>query len=287
MKISPLLCLWLLGILLPVSPLAAQEPVTPATGTPAVPVENAAIPPTEKEHPAIPLGRPDLKWKTGGSWLGTHQDYVKRASQGKVNLVFFGDSLTQWWDWQDFKRRYNPLRGVNFAIGGDKTQNLLWRIQNGEMEGISPKLAVVLIGTNNLGSDSSAQIAEGIKAVVTSIQEKSPTTKVLLLGIFPRGWDGKQFQKKIGTINSTIARLDDGEMVRYADLGRHLLEPDGTLSREVSSDSLHLKAAGYRRWATAMQPLLEEMMGLPRSEPAPEPTISTPALRTPPPVDVP
>lgn len=215
----------------------------------------------EPEDPTVPISRSQLKWRTGGSWQSTHEDYVKRAQQGKVNLVFFGDSITQWWGWQDFKKRYGPKRGVNFGIGGDKTQNLLWRIQNGEMDGITPKVAVVMIGTNNLSNSPSGKIALGITKIVEAIREKSPTTKVLLLGIFPRGWDGKQYAGKIKTINTTISALDDGKMVRYADLGRHLLEADGNLSREVSSDSLHLKSAGYVRWAEAMQPILDEMMG--------------------------
>ena len=249
-------------------PLLAQEnaPVTVETAPPA------AEPKPAKEDPAEPIPRLGLKWKSGGGWQSTHEDYVKRAKEGKVNLVFFGDSITQWWDWQDFKKRYGSLNGVNFGIGGDKTQNLLWRVQNGEMEGITPKLAVVLIGTNNLGDDPADKIAAGIKKIVASIQEKSPTTKILLLGIFPRGWNAnevKWYQSKIEKINDESAKLDDGKNVRFADLGPKMLEADGTLSRKIFKDGLHLSGDGYARWAEAMQPLIDEMMGLPKVETAP------------------
>ena len=256
------------------SPLCAQQTAPAANEAPVVAPEKAP----ESNDPTIPADRLYLKWKTGGSWESTHGDYVKRAQKGGVNLVFFGDSITQWWGGADFKKRYGALGAVDFGIGGDKTQNLLWRIQNGEMEGITPKVAVVLIGTNNLGSASPDKIAEGIALIVKAIGEKSPATKVLLLGIFPRGWnanEAKWYQGKIQKINSTIAQLDDGKDVRFADLGPQMLEADGTLSRAVFKDGLHPSGEGYTRWAQAMQPLLYEMLELPA------PIADAPAAETP------
>ena len=244
------------------APLFAQE-AAPAEQTAPVVAPEKKI---ESTDPTLPADRLNLKWKTGGSWESTHLGYVKRAQKGNVNLVFFGDSITQWWGGADFKKRYGALGAVDFGIGGDKTQNLLWRIQNGEMDGITPKVAVVLIGTNNLGSASADKIAEGITLVVKAIREKSPQTKVLLLGIFPRGWNAnelKWYQSKIQKINGTLAKLGDGKDVRFADLGPQMLEPDGTLSRTVFKDGLHPSAEGYKRWAEAMQPLLDEMLELP------------------------
>jgi lysophospholipase L1-like esterase len=210
-------------------------------------------------------------WKSGGSWPETHAAYVERAKRGHVNLVFFGDSITQWWPWQDFKKRYEPLGAVNFGIGGDKTQNLLWRIENGEMEGIAPKLAIVLIGTNNMDGQLHL-VPEAIGKIVTAIRTKSPTTRVLLLGIFPRGWDEGQFKymmPKIARINEAISKFADGDMVRYADFTKNLLEEDGTISRKIFKDGLHLSGEGYTRWADAMQPHIDEMLKAAESTPGP------------------
>lgn len=135
--------------------------------------------------PTVPASLPDKVWKDGNTWLKTHESYVNRVKQVQwpIRIVFFGDSITQWWPWREFKDRYTQKQGaVNFGIGGDQVQNLLWRVENGEMDGISPRVAVVLIGTNNLGSNSPEQIAAGITKVVEAIHQKSKTTKVLLLG---------------------------------------------------------------------------------------------------------
>lgn len=210
--------------------------------------------------------------------MKTHEGYVNRVQNYPPKIIFFGDSITQWWPWMDFKARYGTYGAADFGIGGDQTQHLLWRILNGEMG--QPKVAVVMIGTNNLGSHSPENIAAAITKIVATIQEKSPATKVLLLGIFPRGWDEKGFpglRPRIRKVNGIIAKLENGKSVRYLDLESILLEPDGTLSKEVSSDSLHLKMGGYMRWAKAMQPLLEEMVGCPLPfVPLPSPTPSPP-----------
>jgi lysophospholipase L1-like esterase len=215
-------------------------------------------------------------WSGGGSWQSSHSNYVARAKRGGVNLVFFGDSITQWWPWTDFKARYEPLGAVNFGIGGDRVENLLWRVENGEMEGITPKVAVILIGTNNDFHRKDIPVAKGIAKVVEAIRRRSPTTKVLVLGIFPRGWDKGQFDfyvPHVKRVNAELALLDNGDTVRFADVGKTLPEPDGSWPRSVSSDGLHLAPEGYRRWAMALKPLLAEMMGLPESafpEPVPE-----------------
>jgi lysophospholipase L1-like esterase len=245
--------------------ITPKTPATTTSVTTAPADEKPAAPPKSKEDPTIPVSRIGLKWSSTSSWQGTHEEYVKRAKAGNVNLVFFGDSLTHWWDGKDFKKRYVSLGGVNFGIGGDKTQHLLWRIQNGEMDGITPKVDVVLIGTNNLGDDRPEKIADGITKVISAIQEKSPTSKILLLGIFPRGWnanEAKWYDMKISKINSTISKLDDGKNVRYVDFGPKLRDEDGNVSRRIFKDGLHLSGEGYQIWADAMQPILDEMLGI-------------------------
>jgi lysophospholipase L1-like esterase len=179
-------------------------------------------------------------------------------------VVFFGDSITDGWRGEGkgvWKEHFEPLKAVNFGIGGDRTQHVLWRIQNGELDGYKPKAAVIMIGTNNLGSNSAEQIAEGIKAIVEEIEKKQPETKVLLLGIFPRGEKADDPARgKIKEINKIIAKLDDGKKVRYLDIGDKFLEKDGNMSRTVMNDYLHLTADGYKIWAEAIEKPLGEML---------------------------
>lgn len=206
-----------------------------------------------------------------------HKEFLAIAKKGDVDVLFLGDSITQGWgNNATWKKYYTPLKAANFGIGGDQTGHVLWRITEGkELEGISPKVAVLMIGTNNSGRDSAEQIAEGITLIVKTIHEKSPKTKVLLLGVFPRSAkpvatikkDGKEVEVpnparvKLANVNKIIAKLDDGgKTVKYLDIGDKFLEKDGTLSKEVMPDALHLSAKGYEIWAESMNPTLMEML---------------------------
>ena len=216
-----------------------------------------------QQDPRVPITR-DVVWAGGNTWQKTHEKYVARAKQGKVNLVFFGDSITQWWPQADFEARYGPLGGVDFGIGGDRTQNLLWRVQNGEMDGITPKVAVLMIGTNNAFDNKPEEIAEATGLIIKTIREKSPTTKVLLLAVFPRDREAKNImRKRVNAINALLPALADGKNVVFADLGAAFLDENGTLPVEVSKFALHLSPEGYRRWAEAMQPYLDKLLDLP------------------------
>jgi lysophospholipase L1-like esterase len=264
------------GVLFFATTVGFSQVTAPLPSSAAPRVASPATTPV-KEDPAVPVPRLNMLSKDGPYMLVRHKAYVDRIKQRPPQIAFFGDSITEWWMF-DFDKRYGPYGAANFGIGGDKTQNLLWRICNGEME-MKPKVAVVLIGTNNL-SDDLDRVSEGIIKIVQTIQEKSPDTKVLLLGIFPRGWDENQYHwyvPRIQKVNATIAKLDDGEKVRFLDIGNKLLEPGGTISRTVFKDGLHLSALGYQRWGDAMQPLLEEMVGKPlpciAPIPAPAPVV--------------
>ena len=194
-----------------------------------------------------------------------HTQFVQRAKQGNVNVLFLGDSITAGWNgagrevWRD---KIEPLKPANFGIGGDRTQHVLWRITNGELDGISPKLAVLMIGTNNSGDNTAEQIAAGVEKIVRTLREKLPQTKVLVLGIFPRG-DGPQDPKrlKVFQANEIVARLADGKNIHYLDIGKAFLTPDGLLTKEVSNDTVHLTGKGYQIWADAMLPKVKELMG--------------------------
>jgi lysophospholipase L1-like esterase len=196
-----------------------------------------------------------------GSWMELHKTFLVQAKKGHVDLLFLGDSITQGWNentvWQRF---YGPRHAANFCIGGDRTQHVLWRIQNGELEGISPKVTVLMIGTNNLHDDTPDEIAQGIKTIVAEIRSRLPKTKVLLLGVFPRSQKPDAARERIQSINEKIARLDDGSHVHFLDIGKSFLNPDGSISPEIMPDYLHLSIKGYRIWAEAMESTLWAML---------------------------
>lgn len=195
-----------------------------------------------------------------------HESFLKRGKEGKIGVLFLGDSITEGWKgsmdiWNEHFGKYDP---ANFGIGGDRTQHVLWRIENGELDGIDPKVVVLMIGTNNIGYPAE-EILKGDQKIVQAIHQKLPNTKLLLLGIFPRGADAKNPQvaamrEKIKFVNAGLAKLDDGKKTRYLDIGDKFLDAEGNIPAEIMPDALHPKAKGYGIWAEAIQPLLDEMM---------------------------
>ncbi len=200
-----------------------------------------------------------------GSWMKRHEAFLERAAKGDVDLLFLGDSITQGWGGAKgvWDRYYGPRKAANFGIGGDRTQHVLWRVKNGELDGIAPKVVVLMIGTNNARDDPADQIAEGVEAIVKDLREKLPRARVLLLGVFPRGEspDSNPFREKLAAVNERIKKLDDGgKTVKYLDIGGRFLNDDGTISREIMPDFLHLTPKGYRIWADAMEPTLWSLL---------------------------
>jgi beta-glucosidase len=200
-----------------------------------------------------------------GNWMRRHESFNERVKQGRVDLIFIGDSITQGWEgagknvWAEF---YGHRNAVNLGIGGDRTQHVLWRLDHGNIDGISPKLAVLMIGTNNSGSNTPEQIAEGVKAIVEKLRAKLPATKILVLAIFPRGETKDDPRRKVNeAANALIQKLADDQWVFYLDIGPKFLAPDGTLSREVMPDLLHLNEKSYRIWAEAIEPTVKRLMG--------------------------
>jgi len=195
---------------------------------------------------------------------GRHKMFLEQGSKGNIDVLFIGDSITEGWgNNKVWKENYAPLKAANFGIGGDQTGHVLWRITEGkELEGLSPKVAVVMIGTNNTGGHSAEQIADGIALIVKTIHEKCPKTKVLLLGVFPRSEKADAGnRKKIVEINKIISKLDDGgKTVKYLDISQKFLKEDGTLTKDIMPDYLHLSAKGYEIWAESMNPTLKELL---------------------------
>jgi lysophospholipase L1-like esterase len=200
-----------------------------------------------------------------GGWMKRHESFNKRVDEGKVDLILIGDSITHGWEgkgksvWEKF---YGKRNAVNLGIGGDRTQHVMWRLDNGNVKGISPKVAVVMIGTNNSGNNSPEEIADGLAAITKQLRAKLPETKVLLLGIFPRGANKDDGRRKVNEkANAIFKKLADGKDVHYLDIGEKFLEPDGTLSRKIMPDLLHLSVEGYTIWAESIEPSLKKLMG--------------------------
>jgi lysophospholipase L1-like esterase len=183
-------------------------------------------------------------------WMKRHESMNAPVKQANADVVFIGDSITQGWAgagkkvWEEF---YAKRNAVNLGIGGDRTQHVLWRLGNGNRAGISPKLAVVTIGTNNSGNNNSEEIFDGIEAVVENIHSKSPSTKTLLLAIFPRGAHKDDKRRQVNEkANGIASKLTNDKSIFFLDIGPNFLESVGTLSKEVMPDKLHLNASNYR-----------------------------------------
>jgi len=194
-----------------------------------------------------------------------HEQFLARIKQGPVGLLFLGDSITDAWPGRGKESwaKFAPYQPADFGISGDRTEHVLWRITHGELEGINPKVVVIMIGTNNIGHFRDEQpewAAAGVKKIVQTVRQKLPQAKVLLLGVFPRGPKDSDVRKKVEAINQIICKLDDGKQIRYLDIGTVFLDANGEIPKEIMPDSLHPTAKGYDLWYEAMRPLLEEMM---------------------------
>ena len=229
----------------------AQVPAAPAGAPPAARPAPAPLPPATE-----PRERDDIRHKT----------FVWQAQRGDIDLLFVGDSITDWWrtpgrGLAEFEKNYGQYKTANFGIAGDTTQGVLWRMRNGELEGFKAKLIVLMLGTNNLGRNTNADIAAGDRAIVEEFRKRQPQAKVLILGVFPRGAaPNTPAREAIAEINGHLAKLADNRNVFYMDIGPAFLEPDGTLSTEVMNDGLHPTTKGYALWAAAMNDKVRELM---------------------------
>jgi lysophospholipase L1-like esterase len=219
----------------------------------------------------------DPKPREGG-WVKRHESFNAISKQGEAQLVFLGDSITQGWEGngkEAWAKTWAPLKAANFGIGGDRTEHVIWRLQNGNFDGIKPKLVVLMIGTNNTGhqgrpavehggvvyTSSAEQTAEGVKMILDILGKKLPETKVLLLGIFPRGAtkdDAMRKQNAPPTTSSPPSPMANASS--YMDIGNTFLQPDGTLPKEIMPDLLHLNAKGYEMWTAAIESKVVELM---------------------------
>ena len=204
--------------------------------------------------------------KLNSGFMPRHKEFVEIAKKGDIDVLFMGDSITDWWRNPGgtngfphglngaytgkpvFDKYFGSMKVANFGIAGDTTQGVLWRLQNGEGQGYQPKAIMLMIGTNNTRRNTAPQIAEGVAAVVQELRKDFPDAKILLLGIFPRSGPTTSVRAKIAAVNGIISGLNDGKQVFYLDIGPKFLSPDGTISKDVMSDGLHPTTKGYEIW---------------------------------------
>lgn len=206
------------------------------------------------------------------SFRAKHEANVAIAKQGDIDLLFMGDSITDFWRSSGptpnpphagkavFDKYYGGMKVANFGISGDTTQGVLYRLRDGEGQGFQPKAIMLMIGTNNGGNCTSAEIAEGVGAVVLEMRKDFPNAKILLLGIFPRANPGDLIRKVVLDVNPLIAKLHDGKNVFYLDIGSKFLDPSGMLTPDIMADKLHPNEKGYEIWAEAVKEPLAALM---------------------------
>lgn len=223
-----------------------------------------------------------------------HQQLVKKAQAGGIDLYFLGDSITRRWgctdpQWaslmENWKKNFYGWNAANFGWGADGVQHMLWRVRNGELAGVRPKVIVICAGTNNVGNQPGDEkkigdVVGGVTALAAACRELAPEAKIVLTAIFPRN-DNIAVMPEIRAINERLAELADGSMVYFLDVNDKLADPDGKLFEGMTIDQVHLSAKGYQAWADGLRPILEKLLG-PRgaTDHAPPPT-GDPSLEPP------
>lgn len=200
-------------------------------------------------------------------WPARHAQKVEETKKGNIDIIFIGDSITQGWEGAggDVWTKYYALRkAMNLGFNRDKTENVLWRLDNGEINGISPKLAVLLIGTNNTGlrKDKPQDITDGIKAICDSLLKKLPEIKILVMAILPRSEKPTDWERvNNDAANKLIAKLEDGKSILFMNINSKLLGVDGVLTADIMPDRLHPSAKGYQIWAESIEPIVTKVLG--------------------------
>jgi beta-glucosidase len=234
----------------------APAPTAPQPPSPAPAPVNAAVVPVSRD------GEP--------SWKERFHAVTSQPNRRRRHIILIGDSITQGWEntgadaWsraypgrpdEPIAQRQENFNPLNLGFSGDHTQHVLWRLEHSKIDELRPRVAVIMIGTNNRNGDdhTAEQIAEGITAIVESVRAKLPPTEIILLGIFPRGERPDAQREKISRVNEIIRKLDEAPLVTYLDIGAKLMNADGTISRDIMPEFLHLSPKGYEIWAEAMK----------------------------------
>ena len=199
---------------------------------------------------------------TKPGWMERHESMNTKARQGKIDLIYIGDSIVQRYEgvgkhvWDHY---YASRNALNLGISGDRTQHVIWRLDHGNIEGINPKLAIVMIGQNNGGHNTASEIAEGVTEVVKIIRTKLPKTKILLLGIFQRREKPTPERAVLAEANNIISKLANSS-ISYMDINSVYVQPDGTIPASLMPDFEHPSELGFKRWAEAIEAKVAELM---------------------------
>jgi lysophospholipase L1-like esterase len=233
--------------------------------------------------------------RTDQNSLIAHAQLLDKARKGRIDIYFEGDSITRRWgaiDYPDllanWKQNFFGWNAADFGWGADKTQNILWRLSNGELDGVNPKIIVLLAGTNNVGNamppegdDAKvADITRGLQAILRVMQTKAPDATIIVTGIFPRNDNGAVLPT-IDKINRNLSKLGDGKRIRYLNINDKLADRDGQLFDGMMNarDQLHPTVKGYQVWADALKPIFTELLGPPGKEDLAPPPTGDPSAR--------
>jgi lysophospholipase L1-like esterase len=249
----------------------------------------AAAPPSAPASAAQPSPRADVPApRTDSNSAIAHRELLAKRTQGRIDLYFEGNSITRRWGATDYpdmlanwRENFFGWNAADFGWGGDRTENILWRLEQGELDGVHPKAIVLLAGTNNVGREPGGpaeveNITRGVRAVVEQLRRRAPGATIILTAIFPRNdnpRDPLAVIPEIRAINANLATLADGNAVRWLDINDRLADADGRLHPGLFMDALHPTVKGYQIWADALRPILTEVLG-PRAatDHAPPPT---------------
>ena len=243
------------------------------------------LPSFPQGFPTVPADQPVAR--TDQNSMTAHQELLEKSKKGRIDIYFEGDSITRRWGATDYpellanwKQNFFGWNAADFGWGADNIQNILWRLNHGELDDINPKIIVVLAGTNNVGNrvspDSEAKVeavTRGIKALLDVMRVKAPEATIILTGIFPRN-DNSAVMPTIRKINENISKFADGKRIRFLDITDKMADSDGKLLDGVmNADKLHPAIKGYQIWADALKPIFNEILGPPAKEDlAPSPT---------------
>ncbi|MEP6618400.1 MAG: GDSL-type esterase/lipase family protein [bacterium] len=221
-----------------------------------------------------------------------HQQLLEKRSKGKIDVYFEGNSITRRWGATDYpanlanwNANFLGWNAADFGWGADKIENMLWRVENGELDGVNPKVIVILAGTNNVGAwpgDEAkvTDITRGLKALIDLCRAKAPGATIIVTAIFPRN-DNMAVVPEINRINENLARFADGRKIRYVNVNDRLADKDGVLYEGMTVDKLHPTVKGYQIWADALKPIFTELLGPPAATDLAPPPTGDPSAKKP------
>jgi lysophospholipase L1-like esterase len=262
----------------------SSDPAKPAPDEKTPPAPPRPPPPPGAADVTVPVARTDENSRSA------HQQLLEKVRKGRIDVYFVGDSITRRWGATDYpdllanwERNFHGWNAANFGWGADTIQNILWRLDNGELDGVYPRIIVIMAGTNNVGARSGreeearvADITKGLEAVLALCRKKAPEASIIVMGITPRN-DNLAVMPTINKINANLSRLADGKKVRYLKINDKLADTDGKLLEGMSPDRLHLSVKGYQVWADALKPLFTEILGPPAKEDLAPPATGDPS----------